>query len=106
MDPDIDLDPESWEVEFGGEIWTWRGPAPHHFLSVPADASAQLRMIASVVTYGWGMIPVRAWTGGSVWETSLFAKDGGYVLPVKAAVRAAEGLGPGDTIVVRMTIRS
>ena len=102
----MELDPETWETEFSGEIWTWRGPAPHHFMTVPAEASAQLRALSSVVTYGWGMIPVRAWTGASAWETSLFAKDGLYVLPLKAAVRREEGLGPGDTIRVRMTIRT
>ena len=28
------------ELEFTGEIWHWRGPAPHHFVTVPEPESA------------------------------------------------------------------
>lgn len=93
------------DLTFSGEIWHWRGPAPHHFITVPPKESAELRAIAAIVTYGWGMIPVRARIGRSVWDTSLFAKDGGYVLPVKAVVRDVEGLTQGDIAAVRMSIR-
>ena len=104
-EPD-DLDPETLELVFSGEVWYWRGPAPHHFVTVPADASAKLHAVSSLVTYGWGMIPVRVRTGRSSWETSLFPRDGGYVVPIKTTVRVAEGLAAGDTVTVRLTIRS
>ena len=38
------------------------------------------------------------------WTTSLWPKDGAYVVPVKAHVRRAEGLEIGDTVRVRLTI--
>jgi hypothetical protein len=51
------------------------------------------------------MIPVRARIGSTVWETSLFPKDGRYVVPVKDVVRKAEELTAGDTVAVQLVIR-
>lgn len=93
-------------VEFSGELWYWRGPAPYHFIAVPDDPSAAIRAISRVVTYGWGVIPVRVRIGGSVWETSLFPKDGRYLVPVKDAVRKVERLAVGDTVGVQLAVRS
>jgi len=92
------------EFEFTSEIHHWRGPAPHHFVTVPPERSADIQALAAAVTYGWGMIPVGVRIGGTDWTTSLFAKDGGYVLPVKSAVRKAESLDLGDTVTVRLTV--
>ncbi|MEV0803273.1 DUF1905 domain-containing protein [Kribbella sp. NPDC050281] len=92
------------ELHFEGEIWEWRGPAPYYFVTVPEDEAAELQEVAAAVTYGWGVVPVRATIGGTEWTTSLFPKDGGYVLPLKDRVRKAEGIGEGDTISVTMTL--
>ena len=56
------------------------------------------------MSYGWGMIPVTAQIGRTGWKTSIFPKDGRYVVPVKAPVRKAEGLDVGDTVTVRLGI--
>jgi hypothetical protein len=88
--------------EFTGDIWHWRGPAPFHFITVPEDASAQLRDLSAALSYGWGVIPVRARIGDTTWTTSLFPKDGGYALPVKDAVRRAEQLSEGSVVDVIM----
>jgi len=100
-----DVDADSLDLTFSGELWYWRGPAPFHFITVPDDPSVALHALSADVSYGWGMIPVRARIGGSDWETSLFPKDGGYVVPIKDAIRSAEGLAQGDTVTVRLTIR-
>ena len=50
------------------------------------------------------MIPVTAQIKGTRWTTSLYPKDGRYVLPVKTWVRAAERLELGDTVTVRLTV--
>jgi uncharacterized membrane protein (UPF0127 family) len=50
------------------------------------------------------MIPVLAQIGGTRWKTSLFPKDGRYIVPVKAGVRTAEGLEVGDTVAVRLAV--
>lgn len=90
---------------FDGEVWYWRGPSPYHFVTVPEAQCARIRAVARGVTYGWGMVPVRVRVGGSTWTTSLFPKDGGYVVPVKDAVRHAEGLEPGDPVTVELVVR-
>ena len=100
------MDVEALNWEFPGELWHWRGPSPYHFIRVPEDVAADLRVLSPVVTYGWGVIPVRVRIGESGFTTSLFPKDGGYLVPIKDAVRKAEGLVLGEAVLVEMTIRS
>ena len=92
------------EFEFTGEIWHWRGPSPFHFVTVPEEQAADIQALASDVTYGWGMIPVQVRLGGTSWKTSLFPKDGGYVLPLKDSVRRAESVELGDMVEVELTV--
>ena len=91
--------------EFKGKIWYWRGPAPFYFLTVPAKQSRDLKDILKLVTYGWGMIPVHIQIGKTEEKTSLFPKDGLYIVPIKASVRKAENLEEGDTVTVRLEVR-
>jgi hypothetical protein len=91
-------------LEFSGEVWHWRGPAPFHFVTVPEDESAALQAAASLVTYGWGMIPVAARIGSTRWTTSLFPKDGGYAVPLKDQVRKAERIDVGDEVTVLLVV--
>jgi hypothetical protein len=91
------------ELEFSGEIWQWRGPAPYYFVTVPEEQSLDLKAVSASVTYGWGMIPVRVRIGDTEWTTSLWPKEGRYVLPLKDRVRNAERLEEGDTVTVRLT---
>ena len=92
------------DLEFSGEVWFWRGPSPYHFVTVPEDESAELADAAARVTYGWGMIPVAARIGETRWTTSLFPKDGGYVVPLKDAVRRSEDLDVGDDVTVALHV--
>ena len=91
-------------LEFTGEIWFWKGPAPWYFVTVPEEESAELDAVSPVVSYGWGVIPVVARIGRTRWETSLFPKDGGYLVPVKASVRETEGLDVGVMARVVLTV--
>ena len=92
------------DLEFSGEVWFWRGPSPYHFVTVPEDESAELQETAALVTYGWGMIPVEARIGSTRWTTSLFPKNGGYVVPLKDKVRTAERITVGDVVTVRLAV--
>lgn len=83
------------DLEFSGEIWYWRGPAPWHFVTVPQEDSDMLATVKSQ-SYGWGMIPVRVTIGRTQWTTSLWPKDGRYLVPIKTQVRRAEQLELGD----------
>ncbi|HEY0167285.1 MAG TPA: DUF1905 domain-containing protein [Jatrophihabitans sp.] len=91
-------------LEFSGELWFWRGPAPWHFITVAEPECRQLEAASPVLSYGWGMIPVAARIGATEWKTSLWPKDGLYVVPVKAWVRKAEGLELGDVLTVRLSL--
>jgi hypothetical protein len=64
----------------------------------------ELEAISASVSYGWGMIPVRAQIRETEWKTSLFPKNGRYIVPLKTSVRTTEGLEVGDTVTVRLTV--
>lgn len=96
--------PDVVELEFTAEVWEWRGPAPFHFVSVPAELCDEVREVADVVSYGWGMVPVALRIGATQWTTSLWPKDGGYVVPLKDKVRRAETIDLGDMVSVSMEI--
>ncbi|MER5520418.1 DUF1905 domain-containing protein [Streptomyces sp. NPDC002763] len=93
------------EFAFRGRVVEWRGPAPYYFVPVPEEESGEIREVAAMASYGWGVIPVRAAVGGVAFETSLFPRDGGYLLPLKNAVRKPQGLGAGDEVSVEMRVR-
>jgi Domain of unknown function (DUF1905) len=96
--------PDELTVDVTGEIWYWRGPSPYHFVTVPDGESGHIQALATAVTYGWGMIPVRVRIGATEWKTSLFPKDGRYLVPVKDAVRRAEEVDAGDTVTISLTV--
>lgn len=93
------------ELEFSGEIWYWRGPAPWYFVTVPQAECQELKAISGVVTYGWGMIPVKVQIGKSQWTTSLWPKDGRYIVPIKASIRRAESIDEGESVTVRLEVQ-
>ena len=91
-------------IEFDGDIIYWRGPAPWYFVAVPAEESSAIKEISSFVTYGWGVIPVQVRIGDTEFKTSLFPKDGYYLVPIKAIVRKAEKLDEGDNVTVQLEV--
>ena len=91
-------------IEFSGKIWFWKGPAPWYFVTVPAKHSRELKAISGFVTYGWGVIPVYVRIGKTAWTTSLFPKDGRYIVSIKASVRNAERLEKGDKVTIQLEV--
>jgi uncharacterized protein DUF1905 len=91
---------------FSGELIHWRGPSPYHFIALPPAEASAIRSVANLVTYGWGVIPVEAVIDGVEFTTSLFPRQGGYLLPVKDRVRLALGLDLGDVVAVELAVRS
>lgn len=92
------------EIVFEAEIIEWRGPAPFLFAVVPDAHIGAIRYAAMTASYGWGVVPVVATVGDTLFATSLFPRDGGYLLPVKVAIQRAEAVGLGDRIAVRMRV--
>lgn len=91
-------------IAFDGPIWYWRGPAPWFFVTVPEDLSQEIKAVAHLATYGWGVIPVQVQVGATQWKTSLFPKDGLYLVPIRADVRKAEQIDEGDIVTVSLEI--
>ena len=94
----------SLDLEFEGEVVHWRGPSPYHFVAIPEDECRDIQAVSTLVTYGWGVIPVRAELGATIWTTSLFPRKGRYLLPVRDQVRIAEEIEVGQTVRVRLVI--
>jgi hypothetical protein len=93
------------EFTFDAKIVYWRGPAPYFYAPVPSDQADEIRAASKLVSYGWGVIPVEATVRGVTFTTSLFPKDGTYLLPLKDAVRKPTGVTAGDVIRVEMTLK-
>jgi Domain of unknown function (DUF1905) len=91
-------------LEFHGKIWYWAGPAPWYFVTIPVKQCRELKAAAKFVTYGWGMIPVLVQIGETEWKTSLFPKDGRYIVPIRASVRKAENLEEGNKVSLRLEV--
>ncbi len=68
------------------------------FVSLPTEASEEIRDLAGGLRRGFGSLRVRVTLGDSIWSTSIFpdSAHGCYVLPIKRAVRTAEALDAGD----------
>lgn len=92
------------EVRFSATLIEWRGPSPHVFAPIPAEHTEDIRRAAKIASYGWGVVPVEVQIGKSVFTTSLFPRDGGYLLPVKASARRAANVTIGDTVAVTMSV--
>jgi hypothetical protein len=92
------------DLQFEATVIHWRGPAPYFFARIPAAAAARIESVKRVASYGWGVIPVHATIDGVAFETSLFPREGTYLLPLKNAVRRALGITADDRVIVDMTI--
>lgn len=105
MDEDLgEVSHDYLVVEFSGEVFEWRGPAPFHFVRVPENVAEEIGEEAARISYGWGMIPGVLTLGDTRWYTSLWPKDGGYLVPLKDAVRRAEGVQVGDEVSLSMIV--
>jgi hypothetical protein len=81
---------------FETRVIYWRGPSPFFYAPIPELHVDELRQLARIVTYGWGMVPVDVQIGDVAFTTSLFPKDGGYLLPLKADVRRRTNVTADD----------
>jgi Domain of unknown function (DUF1905) len=98
-------------VEFSAECWLYNGKAAWHFVTLPPEAAAEVRYFSQAATggkrIGWGAVRLSVQIGSSQWDTSVFpdSKTGGYLLPIKAAVRKAEGIQKGSQVLVRLSLQ-
>lgn len=93
-------------VQFDAEVYRWhaRQDADWYFAAVPVELSADIREVQTF-RRGFGGVRVEARIGTTTWRTSIFPQsDGRYVLPLKRAVREAEGIGIDGVVSVRLAI--
>lgn len=84
-------------------LWLWsEGKGSWHFLTVPAELAAELRLHGLATRGGFGSVRVEASIGDVAWCTSVFPlkRTGEYLLPVKADVRRRAGIAAGDEVTV------
>jgi len=85
-------------ISFAGNVIEWRGPAPFYFVELDTDSSDNVLAGSREHSYGWGCVPVRAESCDQIWWTSLIPRNGGYLLPLKDAVRKPAGWDIGDSV--------
>ncbi|MFF1528487.1 DUF1905 domain-containing protein [Cellulomonas sp. NPDC058312] len=93
-------------VDFEAPLWEWDARRTEHwtFVSVPEDVSDEILERAGAFARGFGSLRVEVTVGGTTWRTSVFPSKTAYWLPVKKAVRSAEGLTVGDAVRVRLRV--
>jgi hypothetical protein len=93
---------------FTGRLFAWDEDQPDSwvFLALPAEVSDLVEEESVGSRRGFGSVRVGARLGQSTWETSVFPskEHGTYLLPIRRAVRRAEGVTPGDTVEVAVTV--
>jgi hypothetical protein len=95
-------------VVFEAELWIWdaRRADTWTFVSLPVEVSEEIRDLVGGSRRGFGSVRVRVTVGGSSWTTSIFPDSarGGYVLPIKRAIRITEALDAGDIATVTVEL--
>ena len=90
------------QVDFSAPLWMHDGGS-WHFVTMPSDLTDDVKARVGGGR-GFGSVRVRATVGTTTWATSIFPATDGYVLPVKRAVREAEGLDDGDVVEVSLDV--
>ncbi len=95
---------------FTAELWLWeaRSPSTWTFVTVPPEVTAAIEDEADAhgPQSGFGSVKVQVRVGALVWRTSVFpdSESGCFVLPIKRAVREANGVEAGDEIEVELQV--
>jgi hypothetical protein len=93
-------------ISFEAEVWEHDGSASWFFISLPEHHADDIEAEFGQRAGGFGSIRVDVTVGNTQWATSLFPdnKRATYVLPLKKAVRKAEGIHSGSVVTVHLTV--
>jgi Domain of unknown function (DUF1905) len=97
------------------KIWLWvgGGAASWHFATITGAAADAIhgealmrRLENGGLRRGFGAVKVRVGLNDTYWDTSIFPhkESGGWMLPIKASVRKAEGVGAGDEVTLAIEL--
>ena len=90
---------------FTAELWEYPAEkASWFFVTPPTEGADESEEAASTSRRGFGSVRVSVTIGSTCGATSLFPRKeaGSYLLPVKKAVRLAEGIDAGDPVEVEV----
>ena len=93
------------QFTFTSELFPWEANPSFIFVAVPQEDADAIDDATSLVG-GFGSVKVNVQIGKTAWSTSLFPSKEmeTYVMPLKKAVRKAEGIEVGDTAEVTIEL--
>ena len=101
-------------ITYADKVWLWTSttsPGSWHFLTIDGAAGEAIaaheamRRLELGGGRGFGSVKVRALVGQSEWSTSVFpSSDRGFILPLKAAIRKAEGIAQGSQVTAELEL--
>lgn len=96
----------SMTYTFTAEVWEWTSRASWFFVNLPEDQADDIEERHRRRAAGFGSVRVDVTIGATNWQTSIFpsTENATYVLPLKKAVRVAEGLEPGSQATVELRV--
>ncbi len=91
---------------FTAPLWRHTGEAAWYFVTLPHDVADDIEHRTSDTRRGFGSVRVEVTVGTTTWRTSLFpdTRSESFLLPVKRAVRVAEGLDDGSAAPVTIVL--
>lgn len=93
------------DFAFTAPLWLHAG-GDWYFVSVPVEVSDDIADLTAGRRRGFGSVRVMVTVGCTSWRTSVFPDKGlrAFVLPMKKAVRDAEGRHDGDDVPIRLSL--
>ncbi|MGM7677347.1 DUF1905 domain-containing protein [Microbacterium sp. A94] len=92
------------QIEFDSPVTRWeKRVEAWYFATLPEELSRELRELPAPPR-GFGSLRVQVRIGTSTWRTSIFFSEGAFVLPLKKAIRDAQQIEEGDTLMVHLDI--
>lgn len=93
------------EREFTATPYRWQARTDTWvFVDLPVGLADEIEALAGGVARGFGSLRVEVRLGATTWRTSIFPSSSTYVLPLKQAVRRAEGVELGQDVAVRLRV--
>lgn len=92
------------QIEFESAVTRWEKRVDDwYFATMPEEISVELRELPAPPR-GFGSLRVQARIGASIWNTSIFFDGAAFVLPLKKAIRTAQGISEGDIVLVDLDV--
>ncbi len=98
-----DLDVTLWRWSGGENGGDWFFATVDGVVGEALSATALMHRLETGRRAGWGSVKISVTVGETSWRTSAFpGKEQGWMVPIKAAVRKAEGLVEGEPFIIEL----